>query len=290
MATAEGSLSPTERNDRLWRESQTTNISDENRDAYQSAGARRSGSSTGGSSNVNVNETERLISGIGGGALAAYGITRGDWLGAGLVVLGASLLHRGATGHCQVYDALGVDTSEKQNMTSVKGGSGVKVEKSVTINAPAEELYSFWRKFENLPKFMNHLEEVREIDQNKSHWKAKAPLGTSVEWDAEIISDTPNQMISWRSVEGADVDNAGSVHFRPSAAGRGTVVKVSLKYDPPAGKLGAAIAWLAGEEPSVQIEEDLRRFKRLMETDELPTIEGQSTGRSKSTSKYDIKE
>jgi uncharacterized membrane protein len=286
MATSEESLNPNDRNERLWHESHTTNVSDESKNAYQSTSSSRGSSS----SQVNVNDTERIISGVGGGALAAYGLTRGDWLGAGLAILGASLLYRGTTGYCGMYDAIGVDTSEKQNMTSVKGNVGVKVEKSVTINASAEELYSFWRKFENLPKFMTHLEEVREIDHSRSHWKAKAPLGTTVEWDAEIISDTPNQMISWRSIEGADVDNAGSVHFRPSASGRGTVVKVSLKYDPPAGKLGAAVAWLTGEEPSVQVEEDLRRFKRLMETDEIPTIEGQSAGRAKSTSKYDTKE
>ena len=285
MATAEESLNPNEKNDRLWRESYTTNVSAENQSSYdQSQSSRFSSSET------NVNETERLISGIGGGALTAYGLTRGDWLGAGLAVLGASMLYRGVTGYCGMYDTLGINTAEKENMTSVKGRAGVKVEKSVTINASPQELYSFWRKFENLPKFMTHLEDVREIDQMRSHWKAKAPLGTTVEWDAEIITDTPSEMISWRSIEGADVDNAGSVHFRPSASGRGTVVKVSLKYDPPAGKIGAAIAWLTGEEPSVQVEEDLRRFKRLMETDEIPTIEGQSAGRASSTSKYDIKE
>lgn len=287
MSTAEKSLNPNDKNDRLWRESYTTNISDEARDDYSRSMHSSRGNS---SSQTNVDETERLVSGIGGGALAAYGITRGDWLGAGLVVLGAGLLHRGVTGHCNVYEAMGVNTAGTESAASVKGGSGVKVEKSVTINAPAEELYSFWRKFENLPKFMTHLEEVRESSQTRSHWKAKAPLGTTVEWDAEIVTDTPNEMIAWRSIEGGDVDNAGSVHFRPSASGRGTVVKVSLKYDPPAGKLGAAIAWLTGEEPSIQVEEDLRRFKRLMETDEIPTIEGQSAGRSKSTSKYDISE
>lgn len=285
MATAEQSLNPNENNERLWRESYETNISSESQNAYN-----QSQESYFGSSETNVNETERLISGVSGGALTAYGLTRGDWLGAGLAVLGTSLLYRGVTGYCGMYEAIGINTAEKENMTSVKGRSGVKVEKSVTINASPEELYSFWRKFENLPKFMTHLEDVREIDQSRSHWKAKAPLGTTVQWDAEIISDIPNQMISWRSIEGADVDNAGSVHFRPSASGRGTIVKVSLKYDPPAGKLGAAVAWLTGEEPSVQVEEDLRRFKRLMETDEIPTIAGQSAGRSQSTSKYDVTE
>jgi uncharacterized membrane protein len=179
-----------------------------------------------------------------------------------------------------MYESLGINTARKENMTSVKSGAHIKIVKSVTINAPVEQLYSFWRKFENLPRFMNHLESVVETDQMRSHWKAKAPLGYAVEWDAEIIADIPNQLISWRSVEGADVSNAGSVHFNQSTGGRGTVVKVSLNYEPPAGKIGAAIAWLFGEEPSVQVDEDLRRFKNLMESGEIPTTEGQTSGRA----------
>ena len=268
MATAENDLNPNERNESLWRQS------------YDARETETSGFSLGDRS-VNVNETERVVSGVSGGALVAYGLSQGGILGYGLAALGAGLLYRGVTGHCDVYAAAGVNTAESENsFVSVRGDAGVKVEKAVTIDAPVDKLYGFWRKFENLPKFMNHLESVVEIDDQRSHWKAKAPLGYTVEWDAEIVSETANNLISWRSTEGSEIPNAGSVHFTPATGGRGTVVKVSLKYEPPAGKLGAALAWLFGEEPNVQVMDDLRRFKRLMEAGEIPTVEGQTSGRS----------
>jgi len=241
-------------------------------------------------SSRNVGETERWISGIGGGALAVYGLTRGSLGGVALALIGASLIHRGATAHCNVYDAMGVSTAEGEGLrrrrgVSVSAERGIKVEKSVTINSTPAELYKFWRNFENLPRFMDHLESVQVSGEKRSHWVAKAPLGTTVEWDAEIINEKENEMIAWRSLEGADVDNAGSVHFEKAPNGRGTVVKVSLKYDPPAGVIGAAVAKLFGEEPSQQIQEDLQRFKQLMEAGEIPTTEGQSSGRAAKTGK-----
>lgn len=278
MATAESNLNPSEGGERLWRQTYAGSQSSE-----------QSGYGFGKQSQINVGETERIVSGIGGGLLTAYGLTRGDLLGVGIALLGGSLVYRSATGHCSVYGAAGINTAAKENMTSVKASSSVRVDEALTINAPVEEIYNFWRNFENLPQFMYHLESVTKLDEMRSHWKAKAPLGMTVEWDAEIISEIPNELISWRSVEGADVSNAGSVRFLPSTGGRGTVVKVELRYEPPAGKLGAAVAWLTGEEPSVQIRDDLRRFKQLMETGEIPTIEGQPAGRASSTTKYDRK-
>ncbi|MDT7603997.1 MAG: hypothetical protein QOF61_1994 [Acidobacteriota bacterium] len=235
--------------------------------------------------NVNVGETERWVSVIGGGALALYGLTRGNLPGVALALLGASAVYRGTTGHCYAYDAIGVNTagteSDNQNV-SVRGGRGVKVEKSLTINREPEELYSFWRNFDNLPRFMKHLEEVRVIDPQRSHWVAKAPAGTTVEWDAEVYNEKENELIAWRSLEGSEVDNAGSVHFTPAPGGRGTEVRVVLKYDPPAGIIGAAVAKLFGESPAQQIDEDLRRFKQLMEAGEVATTTGQPSGRAAS--------
>jgi uncharacterized membrane protein len=121
-----------------------------------------------------------------------------------------------------------------------------------------------WRNFENLPRFMDHLESVTVIDENQSHWVAKAPAGTRVEWNAAIHNEIEDELIAWRSLPGADVNNAGSVHFTPAGEGR-TEVRVVLSYEPPAGKMGAAIAKLLGEEPSQQVEDDLRRFKQVME-------------------------
>ena len=130
------------------------------------------------------------------------------------------------------------------------------------------EVYRFWRNFENLPRFMDHLESVAVIDEDRSHWVAKAPAGTKVEWDAVIHNEIEDELIAWRSLPGSEVNNAGSVHFEPTADGRGTEVRVILSYDPPAGKVGAAVAKLLGEEPSQQVEEDLRRFKQVMDAGE----------------------
>jgi len=180
--------------------------------------------------------------------------------------LGGAAVYRGATGHCNVYGALGVSTAEKRGpVTSVPAHHGVKVEESVTIDRSPEELYRVFRDFENLPQFMSHLESVRTTGPKTSHWIARGPLGKQFEWDAEIHTERPNELISWRSLPGSEVDTAGSVHFLPVRAGRGTEVKVVLKYDPPTGKMGAAVAKLFMQSPEAEIREDLRRFKQEME-------------------------
>lgn len=145
-----------------------------------------------------------------------------------------------------------------------------RVVKAITIARPVEDVYAFWRDFTNLPGFMRHLESVEATDAEgrRSHWRAKAPLGASVEWNAELTEDRPNERISWRSVDG-QVRNAGTVHFAPAPAGRGTVVRVELEYDPPGGPLGAAIAKLTGEEPEQQTADDLRRLKQVLEVGEV---------------------
>jgi uncharacterized membrane protein len=236
---------------------------------------------------VNVGEAERWASAIGGGALAVYGLTRGSVGGIVMALVGGALVYRGASGHCDMYAATGINTAGTESKSrsgnpviSVPASRGIKVEKSVSINKSPAELYSFWRNFENLPRFMNHLESVKSTGDNRSHWVANAPAGTTVEWDAEVYNEKENELIAWRSLEGSQVDNAGSVHFEPATGGRGTTLRVSLKYDPPGGFIGATIARLFGENPEQQIEEDLRRFKQLMETGETATIAGQPSGRS----------
>jgi uncharacterized membrane protein len=145
----------------------------------------------------------------------------------------------------------------------------IRVQKSITVNRPPEELYRFWRNFENLPRFMRHLESVQATGETRSHWRAKAPIGMRVEWDAEIINDRPSELIAWRSLEGAQVDNAGSVHFKRAPSGRGTEVRVEVQYIPPGGVIGATVAKLFGEAPEQQVSEDLRRFKQVMEVGEV---------------------
>ena len=239
----------------------------------------RQGAQTGG--RVNVGEVERWASAIGGGALALYGLTRGSLGGVALALAGGTLIYRGVTGHCNVYEAAGINTADgRKRNVSVPANRGIKVEKAVTINRSPEELYRFWSNFENLPRFMSHLESVRDTGQGRSHWVAKAPAGTTVEWDAEVFNIKANELIAWRSLEGADVDSAGSVRFERAPGGRGTEVRVSLKYDPPGGALGAVFARLFGEEPAQQIEEDLRHFKQAMEAGEAPTTKGQPSGRN----------
>ena len=154
----------------------------------------------------------------------------------------------------------------------------VSVEKFVTINRTPEECYRYWRSFENFPRFMKHLESVTILDEKRSHWKARAPAGISIEWDAEIVGDNAGHFLAWRSTEGADIDNAGIVRFERAPGNRGTVVRLQMRYNPPAGKVGALVAKLFGEEPAIQIDGDLRRFKQVMETGEITTTEGQPSG------------
>lgn len=238
--------------------------------------------------NTNVSPTERVVSGVAGGALIAFGAKQGGAIGVLLSIVGGGLALRGATGHCQVYDAMDMNTAipqqehrgESSKGTFSKGllASKIHVKKSVTINKSPAELYQFWRNFENLPKFMAHLESVTVTGEKTSFWKAKAPLGTTVEWNAEITSEQENERIGWKSVEGADIPNSGVVEFKPTST-RGTEVRVVLTYESPAGELGAIIAKLFGEEPSQQVYGDLYRFKSLMESGEVITVEGQTSGR-----------
>jgi uncharacterized membrane protein len=221
---------------------------------------------------MNVGYNERMVGAIGGPLLALYGLTRATPSGIVLAAGGGYLFYRSITGHCPIYQAAGI--------TTARGASEpLHAEKSVTINRPAEDLYRFWRDFANLPRFMKHLDSVSTSDERRSHWVATGPAGTKVHWDAEITEERPNELIAWRSLEGADVANSGMVRFEPATGGRGTLVRVVLDYNPPAGALGAAVAKLFGEAPQQQIEGDLRRFKNIMEAGEIPTTTGQTEGK-----------
>jgi uncharacterized membrane protein len=239
---------------------------------------------------VNVGQVERWLSAVAGGALAAYGLRRRERTGGAAAVAGAALLYRGATGHCNVYQALGVDHSRRygkgtgvianrgsDTRQQLGGRRGIHVESSVTINRPIAEVYRFWRNLDNLPTFMEHLEAVTVREQGISHWVAKGPAGATVEWDARIINEVENKVIGWQSLEGSTVSTAGSVNFDEDT--HGTRVTVRLQYNPPGGKVGAAVARMFGEEPNQTVREDLRRFKRLLETGEIATTKGQPSGR-----------
>jgi uncharacterized membrane protein len=227
----------------------------------------------------NVGQNGRIISGAAGGLLALLGARKRGPLGLLMAAAGGYLVYRAATGNDPVMQATGAGT-----VTS----KPIFVEHSVVIDRPAQQVYDYWRKLENLPNVMSHLESVTALDDRRSRWVAKAPLGTHVEWEAEIVNDKPGERIGWHSLPGATVDNAGSVQFESlagSAQGSAqtsgnqasgstvsggqktgsTRVHVALSYRPPAGPLGAAVARMFGEEPSQQIAEDLQKFKQMFE-------------------------
>ncbi|MEH2108319.1 SRPBCC family protein [Nostoc sp.] len=215
-----------------------------------------------------ASEVERWASLIGGGAMVLMGLKQGSLRGVLTALAGGGLIYQGATKQStiqQAQEAIGINQS-------------IKVEKTVTINKSAEELYRFWHNFENLPTFMKHLKSVQVYNEKRSHWIANAPLGNSVEWDAEILEDRENEFISWASVEGADIDNSGFVRFQKTLGDRGTEVKIVLEYNPPGGALGATVAKFFGEEPQQQIGDELGRFKMLMEAGEIASTEGQPSG------------
>ena len=231
-------------------------------------------------SDRNLSEVERWASIAAGAGLALYGLTRlksAGWLYAGI---GGLLLRRGVTAHCDLYEAVGMNTASTRGDTraALRGSRGVNVLESVTINRPVADLYRFWRNLENLPQFMRHLESVQKVTDTISRWRAKGPAGMVVEWDAEIYNEIPNKLIAWRSLEGADVVSAGSVNFDEVPGGRGTRVTVHLQYSPPGGKVGAALAKLFGRDAETEIREDLRRLKQLVEAGEVPTTSGQPRG------------
>ncbi|MBP2311173.1 SRPBCC family protein [Azospirillum soli] len=169
---------------------------------------------------------------------------------------------------------IGQQFGQGQSGTGRSWTGDIHVRQTVAINRPPEAIYGFWRDFRNLPQFMSHLEHVEVLDERRSHWVAKAPAGRTVVWDAEVTEDRPNELLAWRSLEGADVDNSGEVRFERAPGGRGTIVRVEMRYNPPGGVIGAMVAKLFGEEPQMQVRDDLRRLKQVLETGSVTVAEG----------------
>ena len=191
-------------------------------------------------------------------ALAAAGVVAAIDVAASVIV----------TRNAQTHGGRGKERDQASPKDA--GTDGRTVTAAVSIDRPPEAIYEFWRDFANLPQFMRHLEEVRVADGGmQSHWQAKGPGGASVEWDAEIVEDRPNELISWRSLPGSQVANGGTVRFEPAPGGRGTNIRVELDYEPPAGPIGVVVAKLSGEEPGQQVPDDLRRLKQILETGEV---------------------
>ncbi len=226
---------------------------------------------------INVGTVERRASIAAGIAMLSYLIRKRPniLIGLPMGLEAGYMLYRGATGHCTIYQIMDINRADD-------GHAGITVERAVTVGKPRQELYRIWRNFENLPRFMTHLQKV-SVDElggdKRSHWVAKAPLGRQVEWDSEITEERENEYLAWRSLPGSVVESMGTVEFADAPQGRGTIVKVTMQYHPIGGSMAAAFAKLFGEEPDVQVREDLRHFKQMMETGEIPSVEGQPSGR-----------
>ena len=227
---------------------------------------------------TNVGTVERWASMFGGGFLAGAGLKRGGVGGAVMGVAGAILLHRGATGHCNVYAATGVNTASpdaapRTAATARRAGGGVRLEASVTVNRMADELYAYWRDFTNAPNYMDRILSVRAQDEWRSVWTAEGPRGATIEWVSEVTDDEPGRRIAWRSLPGSDLPNRGAVEFTPGRLGE-TTVRHTLELDPPGGLVGEAIARLMHDWTEEMLHADLRRFKTLMEAGTVVGADG----------------
>ncbi len=206
---------------------------------------------------VNVGRNERLVSAGIGSALVLFGLRRRSLLGLALATLGAELVRRGATGHCYAYDALGDNRAHGPVRP-------LMMEHTVRVARDPRDLYGWWRRLENLPLVMPHLQSVRVFDDGRSHWKATL-FGRRLSWDATIVTDIENELIGWRSLAGSDVEHSGSVAFRPVEEGKATNVTLTLAYHLPGGLAGKALGAVAGGALEKQIARDLDEFRRLME-------------------------
>jgi uncharacterized membrane protein len=182
----------------------------------------------------------------------------------------AKILMAGSAGAAAGFFAVRMLGGKRIN--TLPYGYGIKIKKEIAINAPAERLYNYWRNLTNQSTLFDNIVTVDVLDDTLSHWTLKAPGGITLEWDAEITVDRKNAMIGWRSLQEADLDNAGYVRFERAPGGDGTVVRVALQYNPPAGKVGAALATLFGEKPEGLIHQALRRLKQKMEAGEIGTV------------------
>lgn len=217
---------------------------------------------------------------FGGAALFAYAARERNIKGLGAALAGVPLAFRGATGHWvpRTFSRnFGVTGEAAEAPEAREAAAPFAVRASLTVGRPADELYAYWRQLENLPRFMKNLEFVTE-EGGISHWVGKSPLGMKISWDAKIVDDRPGRVISWRSLAASQIDNSGWVRFEPATGGRGTVVRVHMDVKTPENLFGRALARLTHKGVELEVQEDLRRFKALMETGEVPSIEGQPAG------------
>jgi uncharacterized membrane protein len=212
-------------------------------------------------------DTLRWVSLASAAVVVAYGLARRNATGVGVALAATPLAYRGLVGRWPRMNDIRATNDNPR--IALAGDRGLHVRESIRLELPVTEVYRFWRRLENLPRFMTYLERVTELGDGRSHWVARGPGGTRVEWHAEIINEVENTVIGWRSLPGADVVSAGSVNFDTVRNGRSTQVSVHLQYEPPGRRAGALLASMLGREPSQTIREDLRRVKQLLEAGEI---------------------
>jgi len=220
-----------------------------------------------------AHEVERWAGVAMATAVVAYGLSRRSLRGVAMAAAAAPLAFRGITGAWP-----GIANGAADTRTALGGHRGTHVREAIQLDVPLDVVYGFWRRLENLPRFMTHLDAVKQTSDTVSEWTAHGPAGASVSWRAEIINDIPNELIAWRSLDGSAVVSAGSVRFDDGGHERGTLVRVRMQYSPPGGKLGTLAARLTGRDAATQVREDLRRFKQLLEAGEVATTKGQPRG------------
>jgi uncharacterized membrane protein len=232
----------------------------------------------------NVGDLERIASVAVGGLLGFLAFRQRNALGAGLGLLGLALAGRGVAGRCGIYRRAGIDTTSRLKLPrgyklpalGAGGSRDVSVEQSITLNNSRRDLYERWRRLEDLPRYLRHIESVQVIEGGRrSHWVARGPLGVRAEWDAEIIDDRPDEWIAWRSLPGSDIENEGEVRFTDAPAGRGSELRVKLCYRPLGGSV---LSPLLSKITNHELREDLRRFKQAVEAGEIPSTDGQPHG------------
>lgn len=229
---------------------------------------------------VNVDGTERMASTALGGVLLLLGLRNRSIGGLVTALAGGTLVYRGLSGRCSVYQALGVNTADTgARSTAGAPAAATDVERSITVDRPAGELHRIWREPGTLPQVMRHFAEVTVKDEHHAHWTVRGPGGRSLEWDTQVVEDRPGELLRWESVEGADLRNEGTLRFRPAAGDRGTEVALRVRFAPPGGALGGAAMRLFGFVPSTIAGKALRRFKSLVETGEMPTLERNPSAR-----------
>lgn len=230
--------------------------------------------------NVNIHPVERRISAILGGTLLLQSLTRRS-SSSGEKALAAALLYRGISGHSFLYQALGISTANERQQPR-QADDMPEVERSITIEKSADELYRFWRNSQNLTQIMGDLGEVTETSHGITHWIVQGPLNSRIEWDTQIVEERPGELIRWKSVDGSQLSSEGSVRFRSAPRDWGTEVTLHFRFDAPGGTLGNRAVKSFSIIPRLLVERALRRFKSLAESGEYPTLKHNSAARASS--------